>query len=109
MAAIHHWPFHQLDIKNAFLHGELQEVYMAQPPGFLAPGDSRLVCKLQWCLYGFKQSPRAWFGPFSSVLIQFGMTRCEANHSVLYFHSSSGKCIYLVMLMTFVFANLYMA
>jgi len=97
VAAIHHWPLHQFDIKNAFLHGEMQEkVYMDQPPSFLAPGDSRLVCKLQWSLYGLKQSPRAWFGRFSFVLIQFGMTKCEADHSVIYFHFSSGKCIYLV-------------
>jgi len=97
MAAIHHWPLHQLDIKNAFLHGELQEVYMEQPRSFLALGGSRLVCKLQLSLYSLKQSPRTWFGRFSSVLIQFGMTRCEADHSVFYIHSSSGKCIYLVV------------
>jgi len=43
------------------------------------------------------QSLRTWFGRFSSVLIQFGMTRCEANHSVFYYHSSSRKCIDLVV------------
>ena len=97
MAAIRHWPLYQLDIKNAFLHGDLtEEVYMEQPPGFVAQGESGLVCHLRKSLYGLKQSPRAWFGRFSSVVQQFGMTRSEADHSVFYRHSAAG-CIYLVV------------
>ena len=98
MAAIRHWPLHQLDIKNAFLHGELdEEIYMEQPPGFVAQGELGLVCKLQRSLYGLKQSPRAWFGKFSHVVQQFGLKRSEADHSVFYCHSSLGKCVYLVV------------
>ena len=55
MATMCHWPFYQLDIKNAFLHGELlEEVYMEQPLGFVAQGESSLVCKLCRSLYGLK-------------------------------------------------------
>ncbi|RDX86519.1 hypothetical protein CR513_32141, partial [Mucuna pruriens] len=98
MAAIRHWPLHQLDIKNAFLHGDLdEEIYMEQPPGFVAQGESGLVCKLRRSLYGLKQSPRAWFGKFSQVVQNFGMTRSEADHSIFYCHSSSAKCVYLVV------------
>lgn len=98
LAAINHWSLHQLDIKNSFLHGELEEeVYMDQPPGFTIPGNSRFVCRLNRSLYGLKQSPRAWFGRFSSALIQFGMTRCEADHSVFFLHSSNGQHIFLVV------------
>ena len=69
MAAIHQWPLDQLDIKNAFLHGDLEEeIYMEQPPGFVAQGETGLVCKLHRSLYGLKQSPRAWFGKFSRVV-----------------------------------------
>ena len=98
MAAMCSWPLFQLDIKNAFLHGDLaEEVYMEQPPGFIAQGESGLVCRLRRSLYGLKQSPRAWFGRFSSVVQEFGMLRSTADHSVFYHHNSSGQCIYLVV------------
>ncbi|RVW61178.1 Retrovirus-related Pol polyprotein from transposon RE2 [Vitis vinifera] len=60
MAAMRSWPLYQLDIKNVFLHGDLAEkVYMEQPPGFVAQGESGLVCRLRRSLYSLKQSPRA--------------------------------------------------
>ena len=74
MAAMRSWPIFQLDIKNAFLHGDLaEEVYMEQSLGFVAQRESGLVCKLCRSLYGLKQSPRAWFSRFSSVVQEFGM------------------------------------
>ncbi|RVX04551.1 Retrovirus-related Pol polyprotein from transposon RE1 [Vitis vinifera] len=98
MAAMCSWPLYQLDIKNAFLHGDLaEEVYMEQPPGFVAQGESGLVCRLRRSLYGLKQSPRAWFSHFSSVVQEFGMLRSTADHSVFYHHNSLGQCIYLVV------------
>ena len=70
MVVVHHWPLYQLDIKNAFLHSDLEEeVYMEQPPGFVAQRESSsLVCRLRRSLYGLKQSLRAWFGKFSTVI-----------------------------------------
>ncbi|RVW85438.1 Retrovirus-related Pol polyprotein from transposon RE1 [Vitis vinifera] len=98
MAAMCSWPLYQLDIKNVFLHGDLaEEVYMEQPPGFVAQGESGLVCRLRRSLYGLKQSPRAWFSRFSSVVQEFGMLRSTADHSVFYHHNSLGQCIYLVV------------
>ena len=89
MAAMCSWPFFQLDIKNAFLHGDLgDEVYMEQPPCFVAQGESGLVCRLRRSLYGLKQSPRAWFGRFSYVVQEFGMLRSTTDHSVFYHHNS---------------------
>ena len=97
-AAMCSWPLYQLDIKNVFLHGDLaEEVYMEQPPGFVAQGKSGLVCRLRLSLYDLKQSPQAWFGRFSSIVQEFGMLRSTTDHSVFYHHNSSGQCIYLVV------------
>ena len=65
---------HQLDIKNVFLHGDLQEeVYMEQPLGFVAQVEIGKVCHLRKSLYGLKQSPRALFGKFNQAIKTFGM------------------------------------
>ena len=83
MVAMHSWPLFQLDIKNVFLHGDLvDEVYMEQPPGFVAQGESCLVSKLRLPLYDLKQFPRTWFNRLSSVVQEFGMIRSTANHSI---------------------------
>ena len=69
LAATYHWDLHQLDIKNVFLHGDLQEeVYMEQPPGFVTQGEIGKVCRLRKSLYDLKQSLCAWFGKFSQAL-----------------------------------------
>ena len=88
MVAMRSWPLYQLDIKNAFLHGDLaEEVYMEQPLGFVAQGEFGLLFRLRCSLYGLKQSPRAWFDRFSSVVKEFSMTRS----------TSFGQCIYLIV------------
>ena len=98
MAAMRSWPLFQLDIKNIFLYNDLaEEVYMEQPPGFVAQGESGLVGKLRRSLYGPKQSPRAWFSRFSSVVQKYGMNQSTTDHFIFYHHSSTEKCIYLIV------------
>ena len=81
MAAMCSWPLYQLDIKNVFLHGDLaEEVYMEQPPGFVAQGEFGLVCRLRRSLYDSKKSPRGWFDRFSYVVQEFGMLRSIVYH-----------------------------
>jgi hypothetical protein len=59
MAATKRWSLHQMDVKNVFLHGDLQgEVYMEQPPGYVDQTHLNLVCRLKKALYGLKQAPR---------------------------------------------------
>ena len=70
---------------------------MEQPLGFVAQGESGLVCRLHCSLYGLKLSPRTWFCRFSSVVQDFGMTRSTSDHSVFYHHTSSGQCMYLIV------------
>ena len=66
------WPLFQLDVKNAFLNGDLkEELYMEQTPGFVAQGEFGKVCRLHKAIYGLKQSLRAWFGKFSEVVLKF--------------------------------------
>ena len=79
-----------------FFHGDLEEeVYMEQPPGFVAQWEfSSLVCRLCKSLYGLKQFLQACFGKFSTILQQFGMNHSGADHSVFYRHSTQSRCIY---------------
>ncbi|GKD55997.1 ribonuclease H-like domain-containing protein [Tanacetum coccineum] len=76
------WPIHQLDVKNAFLNGDLSEtVYMYQPPGFVDSRFPHHVCKLQRSLYGLKQAPRAWFQRFAGYALRVGFSasRCDSS------------------------------
>uniref|UniRef100_A0A2N9HZW3 Integrase catalytic domain-containing protein n=1 Tax=Fagus sylvatica TaxID=28930 RepID=A0A2N9HZW3_FAGSY len=87
------WPLHQFDVKNAknaFLHGNLQEeeVYMELPPGCnLQTEGNKQVCRLRKSLYGLKQSPRAWFGRFTSFMKSIGYKQSNSDHTLFLKHN----------------------
>ncbi|GMI70512.1 hypothetical protein HRI_000720500 [Hibiscus trionum] len=90
------WPLIQLDVKNAFLNGELnEEVYMDFPPGF--EGSKGQVCKLKKSLYGLKQSPRAWFNRFAKAMTSRLYIQGQADHTLFYKHTDNGKCCILIV------------
>ncbi|WVZ52786.1 hypothetical protein U9M48_003808, partial [Paspalum notatum var. saurae] len=85
----------QLDVKNAFLNGELlEEVYMQPPPGYSVPEG--MVCHLRRSLYGLKQAPRAWFQRFASMVTAAGFS-ASAHDPTLFVHTSSHGRTLLVL------------
>lgn len=73
---------HQMDVHNAFLHGDLhEEVYMKIPQGFRSPNETR-VCRLRKSLYGLKQAPRCWFAKLKDALINYGFTQTRSDYTL---------------------------
>jgi hypothetical protein len=75
------WEFHQMDVKNAFIHGDLsKEIYMEKPHGFMQ--DSYLVCRLKKSLYGLKQASRVWYAKMDSYLLSQNFVHCKSDPNV---------------------------
>jgi len=73
----------QLDVKTAFLNGDLhEELYMFQPTGFEIEGQEDLVCRLNKSLYGLKQASRSWNEKFNNFLVQYGFSQSKADPCV---------------------------
>jgi len=88
----------QLDVKTAFLHGELEEeIYMSQPEGFQVPGKEDHVCRLKKSLYGLKQSPRQWYKRFDNFMQQLGYIRSPYDCCVYYNQLQGSSRIYLIL------------
>jgi len=96
LASINHWNLHQLDVNNAFLHGELQEdVYMILPPG-VSSSQPNQVCKLIKSLYGLKQASRKWYEKLTSILLQQHSIQATFDHSLFIKKISSSFIVLLV-------------
>ena len=97
MALHYHWPLRQLDISNAFLHGNLdEEVYIHQPPGFISSSSPHHVYKLKKALYGLKQAPRAWYSTFSRFFLSQGFINSHCDYSLFIHKTTSDITVLLV-------------
>ena len=84
---------YQMDVKTAFLNGLLKEdVYVAQPKGFIDPHFLDHVLYLKKALYGLKQAPRAWYDRLTQYLVSHGFTRGKANQT-LFIKRKDGELI----------------
>ena len=83
MAASMDLEVEQLDVKTAFLHGDLEEeIYMEQLKGFEVKGKEKMVCRLRKSLYGLKQAPRQWYKKFESFMIDPKFHKTHTDHCV---------------------------
>ena len=85
LAASYGLHIHQMDVKTAFLYGELEEeIYMEQPDGYKIPGQENKVCRLVKSLYGLKQAPKQWHEKFDTTLTSARFSVNEADKCVYY-------------------------
>jgi hypothetical protein len=88
---------HQMDVKSAFLNGNLQEnVYMAQPEGFAVEGKEYMRCKLKKSIYGLKQVSRQWYIKFDEVIRSFGFSENKVDNCI--FIRFKGKDFTIIVL-----------
>ncbi|GKV42955.1 hypothetical protein SLEP1_g50303 [Rubroshorea leprosula] len=85
----------QMDVKNAFFNGDLEEEVYMEPPLRLTHPPNK-VCRLRLALYGLKQSPRAWFAKFSSTITEFGFTS-NPHDTALFVHKSAQGMVLLLI------------
>nr|GEV35217.1 putative reverse transcriptase domain-containing protein [Tanacetum cinerariifolium] len=82
-AAHKSFPIYQMDVKTEFLNGPLkEEVYVAQPDGFVNPDHPKKVYRLKKALYGLKQAPRAWYDEFSKLLTSKGLQIHQSSRGI---------------------------
>jgi hypothetical protein len=96
LASIHSWHLHQMDVNNAFLHGDLQEeVYMDIPQGVTSSRPNQ-VCKLIKSLYGLRQASRKWYEKLTSLLIDQGYSQSNSDYSLFILRHDSSFTALLV-------------
>jgi len=97
IAAYHDYEIWQMDVKTAFLNGNLlEDVYMTQPEGFDIPEEAQKICKLQRSIYGLKQASRSWNLRFDETVKQYGFIKNE-DEPCVYKKVSGSMIVFLVL------------
>jgi hypothetical protein len=97
LAASMGWRLHQMDVKIAFLNGEIEEeVYIEQPDGFVIHEKDSHVCRLKKTLYGLKQAPCAWYEKIDGFLMSLGFNKSVVDPN-LYCNIVGDECLILVL------------
>ncbi|XP_024165222.1 uncharacterized mitochondrial protein AtMg00810-like [Rosa chinensis] len=97
LATAQRWSLSQLDVNNAFLHGDLhEEIYMTPPPGLRRQGEEHLVCCLHKSLYGLKQASWQWFAKFSDAIQSADYVQSRAYYSL--FTRRQGKSFTVLLI-----------
>ncbi|KAH9678593.1 hypothetical protein KPL71_025781 [Citrus sinensis] len=99
MALVAHFDLelHHMDVKTAFLNGDIEEtIYMVQPENFVLGDPKKIVCKLTKSIYGLKQASRQWYFKFHQIIISYGFEENVIDECV--YHKFSGsKHIFMVL------------
>lgn len=94
LAAQNGWTVFQLDVKSAFLHGDLEElVYVVQLMGYAKKGEESKVYRLLKMLYGLRQASRAWHGKIEGYFLKNGFKKCSYEHTLFVKHENGGKIL----------------
>ena len=97
IASLNNMEIHQMDVKTAFLNGELdEEIYMEQPEGFVVQGQENKVCKLVKSLYGLKQAPKQWHEKFDHTMLshRFKINECD---KCVYIKTYADSCVFVCL------------
>ena len=97
LAALEGWHIEGLDVRNAYLYGELEEeLYMEQPEGFLAKGQEHKVLRLRRALYGLKQAGLAWWRALDNSMKLMGFVRLKSDAGLFLFKSNNGFVLVII-------------
>ena len=98
VAALEDLDIQSVDIKTAYLYGDLdEEIYMKQPEGFKLPGKKNKVWQLHKVLYGLKQASLSWWRTMTKLMLALGFKRCKSDAGVYYYYDKKTKALVIAI------------